>query len=107
MGLGVSEPQCRAPRPAEYQPTLDPEMLAQALHVLHQVPGRVVDQAGVGSALAAAALVKQDDAVALRIEEAPHLGIGPPTGAAVNKHGRLAARVTALFVVDLVDVRYA
>ncbi len=45
-----------------------------------EVPGRVVAQLGVGRALAAAALVEQDDAVGGRIEEAPVLGSVPPPG---------------------------
>ena len=41
MRLGVRERQRAAPRPAEHEPALDREVLAQALHVGDEVPGRV------------------------------------------------------------------
>ncbi len=105
MSFRVGESQRGAPRSAEYEPPLDSEMLAQFLHVFDEMPRGVVHEAGVGPALAAATLVEQDDAIALGIEEAAHLGIGAAAGTAVNKHGRLAPRIAALLVVDLVDFR--
>src|SRR5581483_2531275 len=53
---------------------------------------------------AAAPLVKQDDPVALRVEEGAHFAVGAATGAAVNKHGGLALGVAAFFVINLVEV---
>ena len=41
MGLGVGESEGGAPRAAEDEPALHPQVLAQRLHVGHQVPGGV------------------------------------------------------------------
>ena len=102
--LGVGERERRAPRAAEHLPALDAEVLAQRLDVGDEVPGRVVVEARVRRALAAAALVEQHDAVARRIEEAAHLRVGPAARPAVQEHRRLAVRVAALLEVELVDV---
>src|SRR5262249_16675419 len=79
MSLGVGQSQRRAPWSSENQPAIDSQMLTQALDVCHEVPGGVVDQARVGSALATATLIKQDDSVAARVEEAAHPGFSAAT----------------------------
>src|SRR5262249_5795018 len=101
--LGVRERERAAPGAAEHLPAIDLEVLAEALHVGDEVPGGVVVEAGVGPALAAAALVEQDDAVSLGVEEAALLGLGATAGASVDKDGRLAVGVARLLEVDLVD----
>ena len=90
VALRVGQRQRRAPGAAEHQPALDPQMRAQRLDVGDQVPGGVLAQLGVRAARAAAALIEQHDAVAPRIEEAPHAGIGAAARAAVQEHHRLA-----------------
>ncbi len=75
VALRVGERQCTAPRPPEHLPPRDAEVLAQQLEVGHQVPGRVVAQVGirlarVWRAVPRPALVEQDDAIPLRVEEA-------------------------------------
>src|SRR6185437_7163392 len=82
-------------------------MLPQPLDVIDEVPGGVVDETGVGTALAAAALIEQHDPVAGRIEEAAHLGVEPSARPPVQKHRRLAVRIAAFLEVKLVDVRDA
>ena len=104
MGLRVGERQRRTPRTAEQLPALDAEVEAQCLHVLDEVPGGVVDQACMGAALAAAALVEQHDAVACRVEEPSLARIGAAARATVQEHHRLAGRVAALFPIDLVQI---
>ena len=107
MRLRIGERERRAPGAAEQLPALDAEVLAQPLHVLDQMPGGVVDQAGVRTALAAAALVEEHDAVARRVEETPHPRVGAAARAAVQEHHRFAARVAAFLPVDLVQRRDA
>ena len=53
---------------------------------------------------AAAALVEQDDAVDLGIEEAPVPGFAAGARSAVHEDRRLATGVAALLPVDLVPV---
>jgi hypothetical protein len=105
--LRVRERERGAPAAAEHLPFLDAEVLAQLLKVVDEVPRRVVDEARMRRALAAAALVEQHDAVRGGVEEAPHPRIRAATGPAVQEHDRLAARVAALFVVQLVHFRDA
>ena len=64
--LGVGERERRAPRPTENQPALDAEVFAQLLHVGDEMPGRVVDEARVGAAAPASALVEHHDPVTPR-----------------------------------------
>src|SRR5699024_836172 len=52
-----------------------------------------------------ATLVKQDDAIGGRIEEAPIVRAAAATGAAMEKHDRFAVWLAALFVVQRMDVR--
>ena len=105
MLLRIGERERRAPRAAEHLPAFDPEMLAQRFDVGDQVPRGVVHEARGGPALAAAALIEQHDAVALRVEEPAHLRIGAAARTAVQEHDGLALRIAALLVVDLVHGR--
>src|SRR4051794_4642101 len=77
-------------------------MLAQPFHVRDQVPGRVVIEAGVRRALAAAALIEQYDAVLARIPEAALDATTAAAWSAVYEQRRLAVGVAVLLVVDLV-----
>src|SRR4051812_32661394 len=58
-------------------------------------------------ALAAAALIKQHDSIALRIEKGPHLRVGAATRTAVQEYRRLTLWIATFFEVDFVHVRYA
>src|SRR5271165_822581 len=107
VGLRIGQGQRAAPGSAEYQPALDPKMLAQSFDVRDQMPGRVLDQARARAAAAAAALVEHDDAVMTRVEKLPRALVGAGAGSAVQEHGRLARRVAAFFIVNLMDVRDA
>ncbi len=107
--LGVGEDQGRAPGAAVQQPPVDPEVLAQALHVGDQVLGGVVLQARrrigrVRPAPAAAALVEQDHPVPLRVEQPAAPGVAPGAGAAVHDQGGLAPGVAAGLPVHQVAV---
>jgi len=75
MGLSVGQRQRRAPRSTEQLPSLDAKALADALHVGDEVPGRIRVERGVRGGLAGAALVEQDDAVALGVVQATHEGV--------------------------------
>src|SRR5882672_4355276 len=80
-------------------------MLAQALDIGDQVPGGVLDQTRARAAASAAPLIENHDAVMLRVEELPCALIGARAGTAMQEHGRLARRIAALFVVNLMHVR--
>ena len=102
--LGVGQRERRSPAAAEHLPPVDAQVRSYALDVGDQVPRRVLSDLRVGPALAAAALVEQDDAVALGIEEAPVARVGAVARPAVQKDHRLAARVAAHLPVDAVEV---
>ncbi|MCY1523448.1 hypothetical protein D9M68_583450 [compost metagenome] len=53
---------------------------------------------------AAAALIEQQHVIALRIEQLAVHGRAAAARAAVQKHGRLALRISAEFPIDLVAV---
>jgi len=79
MLLRISKCQRGAPRSAEQQPALDAEMPSQQLDVGNQVVRRVggkidVRPARMRRAAPTAALVEQDDAIAVGIE------VSPPSG---------------------------
>src|SRR5687767_6124100 len=101
MRLRVGEGERTAPGAAEHQPALDAELLAQLLDVVDQVPGGVVFEAGVGRALAAAALVQQNDAVMRWIEVAAMPGCGAATGSAMHEQCWRALRIAALLMMQL------
>ena len=95
MGLGIGQRQRAAPGAAEHQPALDPEHGAQPLDVGHQMPGGVGLQRGEWCAAAAAALVEQEDPVALGIEQPAMLGAAAAARPAMQEHGGLAGGVAA------------
>jgi len=82
VALGVEQRQGRPPGAAEELPAADPEIAADPLDVLDQVPGGVVLDRPVRPRTAGAALVEEYDEVPRRIEEAAHEradpGPGPP-----------------------------
>ena len=103
MTLCVREGQCAAPRAAEHLPALDLQVLAHALQVGNQVPGRVLLNASVGRALPAAALVDQDDPVPARIKEAPVLRAGAAARTTMQKHHGFACGVARLLPIDVMQ----
>jgi len=91
------------------QPALDPEVLAQLLHVPEQMGRGVVAHVGrrvarVRSAATASALIEQHDPEALRVEHRACTGRAAGAGATVDDEGDLAARVAADLPVDEVAV---
>src|SRR5262245_11932501 len=100
MGLGIGERQRASPAAAEHHPAVDPEMHAQLLDVLDQIPRSVLAQLGVRRAAAAAALVEQHGAPAPRIEVAAMLGAEAGAWSAMQEHERRPARIAVLFVID-------
>ena len=58
----------------------------------------------MGRALSAPPLIEEDDPIPCWIEELPVRGFDPAARATVNKQGRLAIRIPALFKVDSVKV---
>src|SRR5215469_16739631 len=66
------------------------------------MPGGVVSQTPVRPASTAAALIKKDDAILRRVEEASHPRFGAGAGSAVEKDCRFPLRVPAFFEIDAV-----
>src|SRR5262249_11180764 len=89
------------------EPALDLQMLAQSFDVIDEMPGRVVGEARMGAALSAAALIEQHYSIDPWIEEGTHLPVCAASRAAVEEDGRFAGRITALLVIDLVQIRHA
>ncbi|MNN12720.1 hypothetical protein D3C81_1257220 [compost metagenome] len=102
MGLRVGQRQGRAPGAAEQHPLVDAQVLADALHVRHQIPGGVAVQAGMRGRAAAAALVEGDDAVDGRIEPAAAGLVTAGPRPAVHEQHRQAVRDTAFVDIQLV-----
>ncbi|MOA01380.1 hypothetical protein D3C78_1207880 [compost metagenome] len=102
MGLCVGQRQGRAPGAAEQHPLVDAQVLADALHVRHQIPGGVAVETGVRGRAAAAALVEGDDAIDGRIEPAAAGRIAAGARPAVDEQHRQAVRRAALVDVQLV-----
>ena len=97
--LGVGQRQRGAPGAAEQQPAVDAEMAAQGLDVGDQVLGGVVLQAAERTRPAGAALVEDDHAPELGVEEAAMHRAGAGARAAVQEQHRPAARVADLLPV--------
>ena len=100
MRRGVSERERGAPGAAKEHHALEPKTVAQRLDVLDQMPGGVLLGAAERDRAPAAALVGEDDAIELRIEEPPmqRLRMAPRT--AVEKDRRKATRIAALLEMN-------
>ena len=93
MGLGVGQRQGGPPGAAEDEPALHTQVFAQPLHVRHEMPGCVHPQVGlrfrgVGPRAPASALIEQDDAVPLRIEDPAMVRAAGAPGPAVDEDRR-------------------
>src|SRR5262249_21974487 len=75
---------------------------SQRFYISHQMPGGVVSQARVRPASTAAALIKKDDAILLRVEEASHPRFSAGAGSAVEEDCRFPLRFPAFFEIDTV-----
>src|SRR6185503_8761683 len=102
--LCVRQRERAAPRPAEYEPALDGQVLPQALHVGHEMPGGVRLERGVRPAPSRAALIEHHDPVALGVEESPRVDVAAAARTAVDEERGLALAVARLLVIDLVAV---
>ena len=96
---GVGQCQRRAPRTTKQHPLVDPKVLTQRFHVGHQIGGGVVLQTAVRGA-ATAALVKGDNSIDRRIEEAATQGIAPGSGPAMDEYHRQAIGLTAFIGIE-------
>jgi len=105
MRLRIGQRQRGAPGTAEHLPAFQCQMLAQALDVRNQVPSGVVDEFRMRRGASATALVEQHDAIGIRVEEAPALGIATAARPAMQEHHRLAVRIAALLVVQRMQRR--
>jgi hypothetical protein len=103
MLLGVGQGERAAPRSAEQLPSIDTKVLADALHVVDQVPSGVIAKLGVWCASAAAPLVEEDDAVHGRVPEAAMHGVRTAARPSMHENRRLSLRIAALLVVHRMD----
>ena len=106
MGLGVGQCERTAPRSAEYLPFIDTALLAKEFDVRNKMPGRVVDQRTTRCGFTAAALIEEDDPLCRRVKKSSHFGTARSTRSAVQENDRLATRVAALLVVNLMYIRH-
>jgi hypothetical protein len=91
----VRQGKCAAPGATKDLPPFDAAMPPQPLDVSNQVPGGVSAEigcrfAGVGLALATAALIKKHDAIARRVKQTTHFGIQPSAGPTMQEDCRFA-----------------
>ncbi len=111
MAFGVGKREGAAPGAAKHQPPLDPQLLAELLHIGDQVGSGVAGEvgvwvAGVGRAPAAVALIEEHDAIGARIEEPAPPGRAARAGAAMHHNGWLPRGVAASLPVDAVAVSH-
>ncbi len=98
----VRQSECCTPGPAEYQPLLDTEHLAQRFNIVDEMLGGVVLEFGKGRRAKRAALIEEHNAIDVRIPEAALGGVCTFSGAAVKVHGRDSVRVAAFLPIELV-----
>jgi hypothetical protein len=79
-------------------------MAPQALHVLHEMPRRIVLDGGIRLRASATALVEKNDAIVSRIVEAAHGRIAPTARPAVNDQHRFTVRIAAFGIIKPVPV---
>ncbi len=104
VGLRIGERQRRSPGAAEHQPLLDAGHFAQPLDIGHQMPGGVVVQTGVRTGAATAALIEQQNLVALGIEQLAMMRRDAAARPAMNEDRRFPVRVAAQLPVDPVAI---
>ncbi len=102
VAFGIGQRQGAAPRAAEQQPALDPQPLAQRLHVADEVVRGVVGQLSQGFRAAGAALVEDDDAIVIRVEEPAVDRRRAGAGSAMQEHRRRPIGIAALLPIHLV-----
>ena len=99
---GIGQRQRAAPGAAENQPLLDTEGAAQRINIVNQMGNGIFFDAALRFASAASALVEKNDAVKRGIKETSLIGIASAARAAMKKNNRLAVRVAALLIINLV-----
>ena len=80
-------------------------MLAQLLNITDKIPSRVLFDRSVRRTLSRPALIEQHDAIRLRGVKLTILRRNTPARTTMQKDDRLAVRIAALLVVDLVKFR--
>src|ERR1700730_1317767 len=105
MSLSISERQRAAPGTSKDLPVFNAEMLAQFLDVCYEIPGRILFQTRMRSALAGAALIEKNNSIEFRVEVATVVGLDSATRSTMKKYRGFAIRVTHLLVVKLVNRR--
>ena len=104
MGLRICKRERRTPGAAEHEPGADAEVAADSLDVPDQVRGGVLVQLRVRARAPAAALVEQDDAPVLWVEEAAVEGLTGRARAAVQEDDGHALGVATLLHPQGVDL---
>src|SRR5438094_5679378 len=105
MSLRIGERQRATPRTTEHLPLVDAEMLAQLLDIADEIPSRVLFDRSMRRTLPRTSLIEKHDAIRRWVVKLTILRRNTSTRPAVQKHDRLAVRIAALLVVDVVKVR--
>ena len=88
MGLRINQRQRRTPAAAKNNPLFNAQRFADAFNIRNQMPGGIVFNRRMRSRPAAAALIKQDDAVDTRIKIPPHRRACATAGTAMKHYNR-------------------
>src|SRR5688572_29882309 len=104
MRDAVGDRERAAPRPAEHEPALDPEMMPQTLEVVDEQRCGVVAQFSERARAAGTALVVDDDAIVRRIKKTAVSGCRPGPRTPMQENDRHALRIAAFLPVHLVNV---
>src|SRR5690606_38291607 len=105
MCLGIGKAESGAPGATEDQHLVGLQYLAaQPFHVIDQMPGGIVFEAGVRRRSAAATLIEQQHLVAGRVEQPTVRGRTTPARPAMQKYGGLTRRVAASFPIHAMAI---
>src|ERR1700679_3774613 len=85
MHFGISKGEGRTPGSAEYLPMLNAEVFAEFLDIGDKIPGGIGFKGRIRCALAASALIKDDDVVFLRVKSAALFRIGTAAWTTMQK----------------------
>ena len=75
------------------------------LNIRNQIPSRVVFKKGMGLASSTTPLIKNNNAINIRIEKTTYVRTSPAPWAAVKKNRWLTLGISALFIVNLMPIK--
>ena len=104
VGAGVGQSESPAPRAADHQPFFNMKVFTQSFHVVNQIRGGVGLQGILVKAETTTALVEQNGAHMLGMEQLAVSGPTTAARAAMQEHHGQAVRIAAFFKIHRVAV---